>query len=397
MMRNASSTSRFDFPGLWPTPDQMLVLRAALFDDASAKDAFLTWVRSIDLEENFDGGTFRLLPLLHANLLRQGIEHPLMNRLKGVYRMAWYKNLQLFHAVSPVLATLQSAQIPIFLLKGIPLALKYYPSHAQRPMADVDILVPQQRVIEADAILRGLGFTADIGRPVADCLRFTHSLDYYQGDISKIDLHWRVLPFHRLSAESVYWNTAQPLDFNGLDSLMPDPTRLLFHTVVHGVCWNPLPPVRWIADSVFILRGAGSSIRWDELVEFAHQQCAVNRLLPGLSFLKEKLDVDIPGDAIAELKRHGTTLIEVIDNICIVRNDKPETTFGRFLAAFGTCCRLLWTQKPIPFLMGILDGLKFWWRLQRKREIVPFVARTMLRKFKAFVVSAAPLHRMPRP
>jgi Uncharacterised nucleotidyltransferase len=387
--------TKFAFPGLWPTEDQSLVLRAALFDDRSADEAFRTWAEGVDLDGYLDGGTFRLLPLLYANMARRGIEHPLMSRLKGVYRLGWYKNIQLYHAAVPVLTELQSAGIPTLLLKGVPLTHKYYPNHAQRPMSDIDILIPRACVLEADAIIRRQGFMDYIGRPVAECMRFTGSIDYMRDEISKIDLHWRVLPFQPECADDIYWTTAQPLDFNGIKTLIPDTTRLFFHIVVHGVCWNPLSPVRWIADAMIVLRKAGDQIRWNDIVALARLQNATNRLHWGLSYLQSAMEAPIPRAVVADLERCPKSVLEKIDEICIVKNDRTEHTLGRFLAAIGSSCRLFWLQRPVPFAMGMLDSMKFWWRLQSRRQIVPFVISTVLKKLRQSVASE-PLHRVSK-
>ena len=87
-------------------------------------------------------GSFRLLPLLYINLQKQGVDDPVMGKLKGIYRQAWSKNQTLFHEMAGVIAHLQDAGIKTMLLKGASLSLLYYKNNGARPMADIDVLVP---------------------------------------------------------------------------------------------------------------------------------------------------------------------------------------------------------------------------------------------------------------
>src|SRR5262249_54557182 len=139
------------------TPTQELLLRAALLDGPEAEGAFEAWQARVDLAQ-IDAGSFRLLPLLYANLTRLGIRSPLSARLRGIHRQAWYRNQVLFRRGAETLRALEGAGIPTLLLKGIPLALLHYRDEAVRPMADADVLVPTQAVTGALAVLRRAGW-----------------------------------------------------------------------------------------------------------------------------------------------------------------------------------------------------------------------------------------------
>src|ERR1035438_1490926 len=115
------SYADFTLSGLWPTRAQLLVLKAALLPAKPARAAFGEWLGLIDIDKDFDQGTFRLLPLMYDNLRQHGVDHPLMSRLKGICRLTWYKNNKLFNDLRPVMEALHDAKIPTMLLKGVPL------------------------------------------------------------------------------------------------------------------------------------------------------------------------------------------------------------------------------------------------------------------------------------
>ena len=61
---------------LWPSAEQKLLLRAALAEDGAALKAIAAWHARVDLGGTIDSGSFRLLPMAHANLEKLGCTHP---------------------------------------------------------------------------------------------------------------------------------------------------------------------------------------------------------------------------------------------------------------------------------------------------------------------------------
>jgi hypothetical protein len=96
------TTGDFDLPELWPIEEQLLVLTAALSDENHALAAFEKWRSCLNNSLTFDREGFRPLPLLYNNLVRCGCTHPLIARLKGVYRKSWVETHTLFEKMRPV-------------------------------------------------------------------------------------------------------------------------------------------------------------------------------------------------------------------------------------------------------------------------------------------------------
>lgn len=122
--------------GCWSRPDQMLLLRAALLDGEAALEAWRRWREGADLD-GVDPGSFRLLPVLWHDLSRLGVDDPILERCRGIFRHAWSKNHLLLHRVRPVLAALEDSGIRALVLKagtmGAPiLPQRRRPSH-ERP------------------------------------------------------------------------------------------------------------------------------------------------------------------------------------------------------------------------------------------------------------------------
>src|SRR5262249_44304319 len=98
-MSNASITQRLtrQLGTSWPNHEQQLVLQAIFAEPERAREAYLAWRGTLDIEQPFDGAVMRLLPLLYLRLLKIGLNDPLTGRLKGVYRRAWSDTHTLFH------------------------------------------------------------------------------------------------------------------------------------------------------------------------------------------------------------------------------------------------------------------------------------------------------------
>jgi hypothetical protein len=349
---------------LWPTEAQALILAAAVGPEGSAIDAFRAWRRRVDIAAPFAHETVRLLPLLYDRMRRLGLDDPLMGRLKGVYRLAWYRTHGLLHRTAPVVAALHAGGIDTLMLKGVPLVLTYYRNPALRPMADIDVLVPPAQVRRAMALIEAAGWQ---GAKTAsdDELRYRHALQYRNAQGDEIDLHWHALPdLCSAAADREYWAGARPLDFAGTPTLQLDPALLLLHLVVHGVRYNREPPVRWIADSVTVLRAEAAGLDWARLLDHARTQLLTSRLGLGLAHLARHYAQPIPAEVLRALAAARPSLIERIENTVVLAD--YERTYGPVLAKpwviFAEYCRRHQAGGSLGFPLGLARYLRYRWR-----------------------------------
>ncbi|HEX4272324.1 MAG TPA: nucleotidyltransferase family protein [Rhizomicrobium sp.] len=374
-------------PGLFPTRQQMLVLEAALSPAEPALAAFRKWVGLIDLDAEFEYDTFRLLPLMYDNLRRHGVRHPLMARLKGIYRQTWYKNNKLFSDLAPVLEALHAAKIPVLLLKGVPLIEQYYRNIALRPMADIDVLVAPARAREAIELMTPFAYQR-IAVPSPDFLKYRHAMGYWSPNNGEFDLHWHALyECQGASADDFFWNRARPLRFAGLDSLAPDATGLLLHTVIHGFRWNPEPPIRWIPDALTILRTAGGEIDWDAMTDYANAEALNHRLRLPLQFLQQRFAAPIPDAVLTRLSRRRTSLVQRIENSCVLRDPRGlhANPLGHLWIVFADYCRFARKANPVSFAIGFTHYLRFRWELPGRLAIPAYVTRGLFKRVRRWL------------
>ncbi|MGA9026181.1 MAG: nucleotidyltransferase family protein [Steroidobacteraceae bacterium] len=373
----ALRNSAFEEPGLWPSTEQKLVLRAALGDRCDSGTAFAAWRRDLDESKPFDHEIARLLPLLYDNLRRWDCKDGLMDRLKGAYRMNWVKVQTLFAQLRPPLEGLAVAGVDIIMLKGAPLAVAYYRTPATRPMMDIDIAVPANEVSRCLAVLGGLGWT-----PRAffckDVLRLRNALAIYGPDGQEFDLHWRILPeFSDPRADAEFRRHSVPFQFLGQAVHMPDATRMLVHSVFHGVRWNAEPTVRWLADATFILRNHAGEIDWDWLADFARRWQMSHRLGLGLAYLAEHLGAQIPLHVLQTLRMRRPTWVERVESRTLLRDERAVYAgmLGPIALPFGDYVRFIAGANPIRAAWDFVVFLRIYWGLRRRREIAGYLWR----------------------
>ena len=107
-----------------------------------------------------------------------------------------------------VVAAMTERSIPVLLFKGISYVGSLYPDPAERPMSDIDLLVPSAAFSDAAAVLRRLGYWR-AGAP-RQASRFHHSICFKRADAA-VDLHRSVMQGWRSEIDLTgIWHRARP-------------------------------------------------------------------------------------------------------------------------------------------------------------------------------------------
>lgn len=283
-----------------PTPRDLLLLRACLHPSLS-QSSFKQWRGQIDFETEIDRGSFRLLPLLYYRYGPINADSAIMARLKGIYRRSWSKNNWLLFAAIPTLALLQKKGIRLLLLKGLPLAKLYYEKMALRPMADVDLLVQHKDREEAVNLLLNAGYMVKEDASLQYIYKALRSVTLVKDNL-EIDLHWSpLLESFGLKKEHLFWSFTQKITLGQFTFETLDTTGHLFHAIVHGFKRNPEPPIRWIADAVYLMKKP-ENIDWQRLWQLGLEHGVLMQLNQGFTFLKDEFQQPVAEEFIKKLK-----------------------------------------------------------------------------------------------
>jgi hypothetical protein len=360
-----------------PTPEQELLLRAALLDGDEAGAAWARWQEVNGGDEHLDMGSFRLLPLVYLNLARQGGDHPWLARLKGLYRRAWFLNQELFLQASAVVGRLEAAGIPTLLLKGAGLALAHYPAPGARPMDDVDIAVPIEHADRAIAELRAAGLRTT-HEPKPDLVSLGHAETFLDHADRVLDLHWDLLRW--AGSDAPIWEAAVPVDLRGVATRAPSATDQVLLVTAHGAYWNMVHPMRWVADLHVVLR---SEIDWDRLERLAVERELTAPLARALGYVRERFAAPVPAEVVTALAGHrARPLRRVAHRVCALppSSRRAAGLLAVYLDAYLTRARQR-GERPSPG--GFVRSLEYYLGVEDRRGLVLRIAAGLRRRAPA--------------
>lgn len=274
-----------------PTPTQLLLLRASLWEGGRAKAAWLEWRRAEPNLDAVDAGSSRLLPLAYRNLGPLLAGDPDSARLKDAYRRSWTFNQIGLRVACRAIDALQAAGVEVLALKGAALLGSAYRDAGARPMGDVDLAVRENRVAEAVGALRAAGMTPIEENPER-LLAVRHSIAFRDETGYEVDLHGRAL--WRPGLDSAFWDGSIEGEVAGARVRILNPADQLLHVCAHGAAWNPVHPVRWAADAFKTIEAADEELDWERLTSMAREGHLALPLSQALELLAEDLEAPVP-------------------------------------------------------------------------------------------------------
>jgi hypothetical protein len=291
--------------------EEILLLRAALLEGDAALSAFAEWRKRIDWMSIGPDAT-KLLPLLHQNLTRLGVTDPLMARLHGVRRYTWVGNLKRMTLTRRGFEALHTAGIPTIVFKGVALIICYLHDRSLRAMDDIDLLVPYDRLRDAASALENVGIRpmyANADHLVEQIQRrsMLPGWPFVGAATEDIDVHWHALHCNRQRhADDDFWAASNEALFEGIPVRVLNPADQLLQVCTHAAQPDSNTSLRWVADATQIVRGAGSGLSWDRLVQQAARHRVSFLMAESLRYLNRVVDLTVPEDAVEKMLRNST-------------------------------------------------------------------------------------------
>jgi len=297
--------------GIWPSLEQELLIRACVSTGGELTDAWQQWRSQVDIDL-LDTSSHRLLPTLYRNLKDHDIQDPLMDRLRSVYRLAWYKNQLLVDSAAEVISILEQAGIKTMLLKGIGMYGRGDMEIASRHMFDADILIPYSQIENAISIMNQHGWQQAYTMSYKVYSLFRHSIGFSRGAGREVDLHWNIY-FSRLGVNpDLFWDRAIPVKFAQLNTSVMDPGDSLMFACYHGACWNfKTLHLDWVSDALLLLNLYRNQINWERMVDQAGQLRVGYTIWNTYTYLNQTFNTRIPNNVIAEMKEIGRNNQEI--------------------------------------------------------------------------------------
>jgi hypothetical protein len=365
---------------IFTSREQELLLKAALLSDRQAPAALAQWVAAVDLEAEMDNGSFRLLPLLFHNLKKLGIQHPVMTRLKGIYRYAWYKNHQLFFELSKILKSLHQAGVPTMVLKGAALTALVYQNLAIRPMYDMDILVPADSVEFTHRLLQKAGWSSLQNRSLEKDIKYRHSLNYISPTGTEFDLHWHPVKDSSIVAyekryDKAFWQTAVPIKIVDAPSLAAGLPESLFLVIAHGTWENKESPIRWIADALFIIRSFQSRNDWRQFLRLVKNYGLPLQVARALVYLQKTYQAAIPQYVFDQLGLMRVTYLQqIIFHCSLGRPSKGCYAVIKKIPGIVEYLRVSGDRGMIRLLAGFPEFVRYRMHKKNLQDLIGYIS-----------------------
>jgi hypothetical protein len=284
----------------------------ALVDDAAAGQRGVNWDALLAAAR-----VHHLLPLLYERLAAVGgdlIPPDVMARLRGAYGANLVRNRRLGAELAEVVDSLGREGVEVIFLKGGALAWTVYADPAQRPMADLDLLVRLEQVGRASAVLQSLGFRLPASIP-ADMVHFQQQigaglgwLRSRRGSMTCLDLHHHLIGVDWCRAAfpvdpDALWASARPLALDGTQAWQLSAEDTLIHLCLHpALNHGYASPLLGYVDMDRLVTAADGGPSWPRLVERAERFGVKTTVYLGLQCAHQHLATPVPPEVLATLQ-----------------------------------------------------------------------------------------------
>jgi hypothetical protein len=244
---------------------------------------------------------------LQSNLTRFGIEDPLADRFRGIRRNFWVRNLNAMAFAKRLFAAFDQAGVPFIVLKGAALIACYLADRSLRPMGDIDILVPEDVLANAIAVLTTMNlhpggmYARHLMR--SDFRSRSPGYGFIGGSDQYIDLHWKALHLDRRpEADDRFWQAHRKASLDGMPIRVLDPAHQLIHICAHAAQTGAAAAAeQWPADAILVIRGS-PDLCVERLISEADYRGLSAIIADGLGFLAQEFNVSIPNVAISHMR-----------------------------------------------------------------------------------------------
>jgi hypothetical protein len=290
---------------LWPClrclwdPSALETMRAILARGEVDWDSLCQTARRESLE-----------PLLYRIVRGHGLVAPTVEQeWQRVYYTNALRSDRLFHELQDVMRRFAAADVDVLLLKGAALAQTVYGDIAARPMADLDLLVPEDQVELAQAVLADLNYGSASSEPWPGfARRYRNALAYARPSAGTppylVGLHWGLLNvqyYERIPIQG-WFDRAQRVEVAGVAALVPAPEDHLVYLCGHlALHHRHDPALLRYCDIAMLLQHTGEALDWDAVVQRAVDWRLVISLQRTLARLEELWPGMMPASIIQEI------------------------------------------------------------------------------------------------
>lgn len=254
----------------------------------------------------------RLAWLLQQEGIGEQVPERVAIHLEGATVVAARHRLAVNWEIGHIGRALASAGLPLILLKGAAYVAADLPAARGRTFSDIDILVPKERINEAEAamMLHGWAATHHDEYDQRYYREWMHELPPMQHGqrMTVVDVHHAILPETAASKPDSAKLIAASIAVPGRPGVhVLQPTDMVIHSACHLFHEEELDKgLRDLADLDALLRHfAGQPDFWPQLTRRASELDLARPLFYALRYTRALLDTPVPAAAIREIAASG--------------------------------------------------------------------------------------------
>ena len=304
----------FKYPKSFPNKEEEFFLQLLLSSEDDFPKLWKQWKDQI-VFDRLDHATSKLIPFLYLRLKEADIADNMAGRIQGAYKFTWYKNLLIINAAKNVVSLLNKENIPVILLKGVPLLTNVYKNTGARSLGDADILVDPKHIKKAVDIMTAtdwkyscqspFSINSNSESPQLPSDKVIKEITLINDQNVQIDMHWSLFlskenKEHPMSFDEVFKYSIN-FDLKEVQCKMPCYEDMIIHIIVHGAEQIRQRTLRWVLDVAGIIRTM--PIDWRLLIEHIKKFDVAMELNVGFSYLLKNFSIPVPESFIEELSK----------------------------------------------------------------------------------------------
>ncbi len=314
----------------------------------------------------------RVAPLafkrLKAGPARDAIPPGALQRLSDYYLRSSFRNALVLREATAAARLLGAHEIPLIFLKGVHLAGWIYSEPALRSMADIDLMVPRNRLADAERVFVEQGWgpqpRPDIRVHIA---RFPHITPLRRKGSLELEIHYAIerptSPF--LIDIDGLWRRAKTVDLEGAQARVLAAEDLLIHLCLHASYHHRYDryPLKGLVDVAAVAARYEGEVDWDALAQRARAWGAARFVYCTMRLARDLLDAPIPGGALDPLgpEAGDEEVIRIARHFIVTPPVDLPSGYQELRDARGLRDRLAWLTRNIflpPNRLRTLYGLR---------------------------------------
>lgn len=276
----------------------------------------------------------------HLNVLvGEQLPAPVQEEIQEQQRAVRIHNTFLVEELGTVVRRFEEEDLPILTIKGPVLAQEAYGDVAYRQYVDLDVIIPPDRFVEAERLLKSIGYACKPDRAHLSEwqkkmeIRLSGQWPLKRGNGTfSIDLHTRTLPSGYTTTPDfeAFWDRSREIRLNGSVPVRALSAEDMVLTLCHQGIKDQWRVLRHGCDIGEFIR-SNPGIDWKKAVQIARRNGGASVLKLGLFMAQAVLGTSLPTDVRTWIgddpstERIGTMMTAFLEN----QHRESELPYGR--------------------------------------------------------------------